>query len=52
VVRLALRAEFDVADPADVALVCRAPLRQTSAGYGKTLLLADWARSSTGADVA
>ena len=41
VVRPALRADLDAADPADVALVC-AP-----AGYGKTLLLADWARSST-----
>ena len=46
VVRPALRADLDAADPADVALVC-AP-----AGYGKTLLLADWARTSTGADVA
>jgi LuxR family maltose regulon positive regulatory protein len=36
----------NVADPADVAFVC------ASAGYGKTLLLADWARSSTGADAA
>jgi LuxR family maltose regulon positive regulatory protein len=46
VVRPALRADLDAADPADVALVC-AP-----AGYGKTLLLADWARSSTAADIA
>src|SRR5690242_878173 len=46
VVRAALRAALDAADPADVGLVC-AP-----AGYGKTLLLADWARTSTGADVA
>ena len=44
--RPALRADLDAADPAEVALVC-AP-----AGYGKTLLLADWARTSTGADVA
>ena len=46
VVRPALRADLDAADPAEVGLVC-AP-----AGYGKTLLLADWARTSTGADVA
>ena len=44
--RPALRAALDAADSAQVALVC-AP-----AGYGKTLLLADWARTSTGADVA
>jgi len=46
VVRPALRAALDAADRADVGSVC-AP-----AGYGKTLLLADWARTSTGADVA
>jgi LuxR family transcriptional regulator, maltose regulon positive regulatory protein len=44
--RPALRADLDAADPADVALVCAPP------GYGKTLLLADWARASAGADVA
>ena len=46
VVRPALRADLDAGDAANVALVC-AP-----AGYGKTLLLADWARSSVAADVA
>ncbi|WP_345602469.1 LuxR C-terminal-related transcriptional regulator [Pseudonocardia adelaidensis] len=46
VVRAALRGELDGGATADVALVC-AP-----AGYGKTLLLADWARSSTAADTA
>ena len=46
VVRPALRAALDGADSAQVGLVC-AP-----AGFGKTLLLADWARTSTGADVA
>jgi LuxR family maltose regulon positive regulatory protein len=46
VVRPALRADLYAAAAADVALVC-AP-----AGYGKTLLLADWALSSTAADVA
>ena len=46
VVRPTLRADLNAADPAVVALVC-AP-----AGYGKTLLLADWARSSTAADIA
>ena len=45
-VRPALRAALDGADSAQVGLVC-AP-----AGFGKTLLLADWARTSTGADVA
>ncbi|MDT7613698.1 MAG: LuxR family transcriptional regulator, maltose regulon positive regulatory protein [Pseudonocardiales bacterium] len=46
VLRPALRADLAAADTADVALVC-AP-----AGYGKTLLLADWALSSTAAEVA
>jgi LuxR family transcriptional regulator, maltose regulon positive regulatory protein len=46
VARPALRADLDAADTGDVALVC-AP-----AGYGKTMLLADWARSSLAADVA
>ena len=46
VVRTRLRAHLEAADPADVGLVC-AP-----AGYGKTLLLADWALNSTAADVA
>ena len=43
--RPGLRADLDAAGPADVALVC-AP-----AGYGKTMLLADWARASTYAAV-
>jgi LuxR family transcriptional regulator, maltose regulon positive regulatory protein len=46
VVRPALRAALDTSTSADVALVC-AP-----AGYGKTLLLADWSRSDTAADTA
>jgi LuxR family transcriptional regulator, maltose regulon positive regulatory protein len=46
VVRAALRADLDAGSSADVALVC-AP-----AGYGKTVLLADWARASIGADTA
>ena len=41
VARAGLWADLDAAGGADVALVC-AP-----AGYGKTLLLADWARAST-----
>src|SRR5690242_6030341 len=41
-----LCAELDAAAAADVALVC-AP-----AGYGKTLLLADWASTSTSVDTA
>jgi LuxR family maltose regulon positive regulatory protein len=46
VVREALRADLDAGGRADVALVC-AP-----AGYGKTVLLADWARASTDVDTA
>jgi LuxR family transcriptional regulator, maltose regulon positive regulatory protein len=46
VVRTALRADLDTAGRADVTLVC-AP-----AGYGKTMLLADWATTSTGSDTA
>ena len=46
VVRAGLRADLDAAGRADVTLVC-AP-----AGYGKTLLLADWSRTSTGVDTA
>ena len=41
-----LRAALDAGTAADVALIC-AP-----AGYGKTLLLADWARTRTALDVA
>lgn len=44
--RAGLRADLDSGTAADVALVC-AP-----AGYGKTLLLADWARSTTATDTA
>jgi LuxR family maltose regulon positive regulatory protein len=46
VVRDSLRAEFEAWSTSDLALVC-AP-----AGYGKTLLLADWSRASTTADTA
>jgi LuxR family maltose regulon positive regulatory protein len=46
VVRSELCAELDGGVPADVVLLC-AP-----AGYGKTLLLADWSRTSTAVDTA
>jgi LuxR family maltose regulon positive regulatory protein len=46
VVRPGLRGSLEASSAADVALVC-AP-----AGYGKTLLLADWSRTSTTADTA
>jgi LuxR family maltose regulon positive regulatory protein len=46
VVRAALCSALDAGTAADVALVC-AP-----AGFGKTLLLADWSRSSTDVDTA
>src|SRR5829696_9286807 len=46
VVRSELFAELDGGVPADVVLVC-AP-----AGYGKTLLLADWSRTSAAVDTA
>ncbi|TQM13635.1 LuxR C-terminal-related transcriptional regulator [Pseudonocardia kunmingensis] len=46
VVRSELRASLEAARAAEVVLVC-AP-----AGHGKTLLLADWARTSTSADTA
>src|SRR2546423_15158813 len=44
--RAELGAALDAGTAADVALIC-AP-----AGYGKTLLLADWARTGTALDVA
>jgi LuxR family transcriptional regulator, maltose regulon positive regulatory protein len=46
VARAELCAGLDAGAAAEVALVC-AP-----AGYGKTLLLADWSRTSTGVDTA
>ena len=46
VARADLCADLDVGAAADIALVC-AP-----AGYGKTLLLAHWARTSTAVDTA
>jgi LuxR family transcriptional regulator, maltose regulon positive regulatory protein len=46
VVRSGLRASLEASSAADVTLVC-AP-----AGYGKTLLLADWTHTSTSSDTA
>ena len=46
VTRANLRADLDAGAAADVALVCAPP------GYGKTLLLADWAQTSTAMDAA
>ena len=44
--RANLCADLDARAAADVALVCAPP------GYGKTLLLADWAQTSTAIDTA
>ena len=46
VTRAGLCADLDVGVAADVALI------SAPAGYGKTLLLADWARTNTATDVA
>ena len=46
VTRANLCADLDAGAAADVALVCAPP------GYGKTLLLADWAQTSTAMDAA
>lgn len=46
VTRASLCADLDARAAADVALVCAPP------GYGKTLLLADWARTSTAIETA